>query len=187
MPFISWLNIFANVCCVLACFDFVNRIDYLHNEEALAFCRTGQVTSTSVKLLCRNPTPDVMTMSVCSPQSLCYDVSQASSTEHDFLTLFYLSHLSPDTAYTYSASNGHHGSFKTQRRECDMQTFSLISSSCMKPNWPYSPVNHALRIQGLEHLASYLSVTRKIPEMMLFLGDFICESTSKPDMLNRRF
>jgi alkaline phosphatase D len=49
--------------------------------------------------------------------------------------------------------------------------FTFLSTSCILPRFPYSPLDHPLAIPGLRHLA------RKLPELhaqfMLFLGDFI--------------
>jgi hypothetical protein len=172
---ISRLNLLINMLCVLGCLDFVYRIHYLHSAHALIFCRTGEMTATSAKLLCRNPQSDFMTVSFCHPDGGCCDQHAISREETDHTAIFEITGLTPHTLYLYSASNGHSGSFKTPGQEDDMVKFTLISSSCMKPNWPYNPFNHPLRIQGLEDLGSYLSASRQIPEMMLFLGDFICE------------
>jgi alkaline phosphatase D len=184
--FISWLNLSINLLCVLGCLDFVYRIHYLHSAHDLTFCRTGETTATSAKLLCRNPLSNVMTLSFCHPDGNCSDQHTASREEWDHTAVFEIADLAPDTMYLYSASNGHNGSFATTGREDDMRSFTLLSSSCMKPNWPYSPFNHPLKIRGLEDLGSYLSASGKIPEMMLFLGDFICEFSMR-DSAKRRF
>jgi alkaline phosphatase D len=141
----------------------------------LEFCRTGHVTSKTVKILCRSSNPGSITLSICSLSQICQDLASEASKDQDFTTLFEIPGLSPDTSYTYSASNGAQGSVRTQRKPSDMDKFSLLSSSCIKPNWPYSPANHPLRILGFECMAAYLSAKTNIPEMMLFLGDFICE------------
>jgi alkaline phosphatase D len=177
--FVSWLNLSVNLLCVLGCLDFVYRIHYMHSAHDLTFCRTGETTATSAKLLCRDPQSDFMTVSFCHSDGDCRELHEASREETDRTAVFEISGLVPRTLYSYSASNGHHGSLATTGREDDLGTFTLLSSSCMKPNWPYSPFNHPLRIQGLEDLGSYLSASKKIPEMMLFLGDFICEFSSK--------
>lgn len=174
----SWINLSINVLCVLGCLDFVYRSHYLHSADGLAFCRTGATTATSVKLLCRNPQLDSMTVSYCDPDGQCRDQRAGSPEARDCTAIVEITDLAPGTVYSYSASNGHNGSFATTGREKDMGTFTLLSSSCMKPNWPYSPWNHPLRIQGLEDLGSYLSALRENPAMMLFLGDFICEFVS---------
>lgn len=84
-----------------------------------------------------------------------------------------LEQLNPGSTYHYKSDIGHAGSFTT--RDANISSFSLLSTSCQKPNWPYSPTNHPLRINGLEHLDAYIGTMANEPEMMLFLGDFICE------------
>jgi hypothetical protein len=185
---ISWLNLSINLLCVFGCLDFVYRIHYLHSAHGLTFCRTGETTATSAKLLCRNPQSNFMTVSFCSPDGDCRDQDAASRDETDRTAVFDVTGLAPHTLYSYSASTGINGSFATTGQEEDTGKFTLLSSSCMKPNWPYNPYNHPLRIQGLEDLGSYLAASRKVPEMMLFLGDFICElSLLIEGLLNARF
>jgi alkaline phosphatase D len=175
-PFASWSNVTINALCVLGSLDFVYRIHHLHNVTDLAFCRTGEATSTTTILLCRSSSKGSISLSVCDPLEQCRQNYSATAENADLATVFELSDLVPNTRYSYSASIGQGGSFVTCRRQEEMQQFSLLSSSCIKPNWPYSPFNHPLKIQGLEHLGRYLSVSSKTPELMLFLGDFICES-----------
>jgi len=171
---ISLLNLAINLLCVLGGLDFVYRAHYLCEVHDLVFCRTGETTSTTAKLICRNPNSASTSLSVCDSSKNCREVSSEGGSDHT--VIFEVSGLAPREQYTYTASNGCAGSLATSRVLEEMERFSLLSSSCMKPNWPYNPFNHALRIQGLEHVDSYLSTSMKDPEMMLFLGDFICES-----------
>jgi alkaline phosphatase D len=171
----SLFNILLNLICVMGCLDFVYRAHILHDERDLTFCRTGQVTSDSVKLLCRGAEHNAGNWSICNATGDCSDWTSSSDIAKDQTVVIELSGLSPNSRYTYSSSSGLAGSFVTQRSSSDMQHFTLLSTSCMKPNWPYSPFNHPLRILGIEHITSYLSTSLKKPEMMLFLGDFICK------------
>lgn len=159
----------VNIAILLMCLDLCYSTS-LYPVDDLQFSRTGHVTPTSAKLLFRS-----------QPTSfdLTYESSGGAHTigvhvldGHDRTAAVHLVDLSPSTAYNYSTTAGHQGTFTT--RERDPERFSLISSSCQKPNWPYSPANHPLRIAGLEYLDKYLERTSLTPEMMLFLGDFIC-------------
>jgi len=52
-------------------------------------------------------------------------------------------------------------------------SFTFLTTSCIKPRFPYNPLEHALAIPGFRHMAE---VIRSIPggaNFMLFLGDFI--------------
>jgi alkaline phosphatase D len=49
--------------------------------------------------------------------------------------------------------------------------FTFLTSSCIKPHFPYNPLDHALSIHGFKYLAKFLPDLRA--QFMLFLGDFI--------------
>lgn len=61
-----------------------------------------------------------------------------------------------------------------------MDRFSIISSSCIKPGWPYVPWEDSRAVKGVEKLGRFIESMERKPEMMLFLGDFICSSFRLP-------
>ena len=52
-------------------------------------------------------------------------------------------------------------------------TFTFLTTSCIKPRFPYNPLNHPLSIQSFEYLASDLKTLPGGAQFILFLGDFI--------------
>ena len=101
-----------------------------------------------------------------------------TSEQTDHVSTFLLTNLLPNTTYSYhtNASVSHTGTFQTSPSH--PKKWSMISSSCMSPFFPYNPLSHALHLPGLEHLHNYLSSsssssTSPKPQFMLFLGDFI--------------
>jgi alkaline phosphatase D len=92
-----------------------------------------------------------------------------TSPDDDYVVIFALDGLNADTEYLYRTNASHTGSFRTTERYPKKWTF--VSTSCIKPFFPYSPLDHSLRIRGLELLSNYLRTTKV--DFMLFLGDFI--------------
>jgi len=164
---------------VLACIDFIYRSHVLHPSESLslAFSRTGYVDSSSARIVLRAP-------QIQNPFQLTYTDSMGSETktinipalteDSDYTTTLELTGLVPETRYFYNATGDIVGSFKTSA--ASLKKFTIISTSCQKPFYPYSPFSHSLAIPGLSHLARH--VESEPPELVLFLGDFICEHPS---------
>jgi alkaline phosphatase D len=171
----SLVNLIVNILCMACSFDFVYRAHLSHSEHDLTFCRTGSVAESSARLLCRTSSPTSIMVTICSPDGACIDFHAESLSSTDNTAAFDLAILHPDTTYTYIASHGHRGSFTTRRPGSHIDTFTILSTSCMKPNWPYSATSHPLRILGLEYLNQYVERMVEPPSAMLFLGDFICE------------
>lgn len=180
----SLVTLSINVLLVLAVVDVVYRGPMLYQSHDLSFARVGFVSDTSAKILVREP--DVAQVPIYfsyrgAPGSGVDDAWKSAgqvyrlSEETDFTTTFTLKELRPWTNYQYALSNNHTGFFKTAAPVGQMTvgrgTFTFLTSSCIKPRFPYNPFSHPLNIPGLKHLAKW------IPELhasfMLFLGDFI--------------
>jgi alkaline phosphatase D len=183
-PIVSGLNLALNLVCVAMCLDFIYRAHLLRPSDDLSFSRMGYVTPDSALISLRVPGqrefnlsfwPHTPSPPVTSPPNV---IQASSSVEVDWTATVALSGLSDNVTYSYSTSAGHRGSFVTPPRSSE--SFTVLSTSCQKPNWPYSPLNDPLRIIGMEYLDAYISKMAIRPEMMLFLGDFICESPTHP-------
>jgi alkaline phosphatase D len=92
--------------------------------------------------------------------------------ETDFTSVVTLDGLSPQTPYTYavlppeigvvSANQSAFGTFETFPHPGRRGRWSFGSSSCIKAGLPYNPLDHPLRIQGLEYLE------KDIPNLKFF-------------------
>ncbi|KAJ7026105.1 PhoD-like phosphatase [Mycena alexandri] len=168
----SFTGLLLNIFAFFACLDFMYRAHILHPVESLAFSRTGYVDSTSARIVFRNP-------GARGPLQLIYKNSARPATKEidvaplmedsDYTGTIELNGLDPGTRYFYNISGGHTGSFTTSAET--LKKFTVISTSCQKPFYPYSPLSHSLAIPGLSHLAHYVELAP--PEFILFLGDFI--------------
>ncbi|KAL6362876.1 hypothetical protein LRP88_04190 [Fusarium phalaenopsidis] len=172
-PFSTAVGFLVNLCSLAAVLDFLFRGHMLHQSNDLSFSRVGFVDSLTARVVIRAPNSDYVEITVTS--NLGASAAQVDpiliSRESDYTGTFLIDGLAPNTSYTYSTNASHTGSFRTSVLPQDLKRWSLISSSCIKPFYPYSPIDHGLRIKGLEHLGSYVSTNAV--EMMLFLGDFI--------------
>ena len=105
--------------------------------------------------------------------------------ETDYTTTVVIEGLKTGHRYEYSATNGRKGRFKTapklgnkhiqignnNNNNNAIDTFSFLTSSCLKPRFPYNLIHHPLHMPGFTHLAKNLPFLN--PSFMLFLGDFI--------------
>ncbi|KAI9847913.1 MAG: hypothetical protein M1837_001430 [Sclerophora amabilis] len=174
----------VNILLFIAVVDFVHRGPLWHPSHDLSFARVGYVSDSSAKILVREP--DISKL----PIFLSYrkvdgthnDSWKAAgqvttlSNATDYTYPFTISRLQSETRYQYALSSNHSGSFETgpsagQRSSSGRDPFTFLTSSCIKPGFPYNPIAHPLSIPGMRHLAAW------IPELkahfMLFLGDFI--------------
>ncbi|KAF0322174.1 alkaline phosphatase family protein [Colletotrichum asianum] len=154
----SFITVVLNLLSLGAVWDFLYRSHYLHQSNDISFSRVGYVDETSARIVA--PEEDAE-----QPKSQVITVTDAN----DYTGTFLFEELKANTEYYYTTNARHAGSFKTAAR--DPKRWSLVSTSCTKPFYPYSPVDHGLRIKGLEYLDQYLM--HKPVDMMLFLGDFI--------------
>jgi alkaline phosphatase D len=81
----------------------------------------------------------------------------------------------PDRVYQWTTSNNHTGYFKVPPKTGHVPStgFTFLTSSCIKPRFPYNPLDHALSIPGFRHTADVLRAIPGGAQFMLFLGDFI--------------
>ncbi|KAK1846022.1 alkaline phosphatase family protein [Colletotrichum chrysophilum] len=170
----SFITVVLNLLSLGAVWDFLYRSHYLHQSNDISFSRVGYVDETSARIVARAPIAPITHVQIRltsaeedaeQPKSQVITVTDAN----DYTGTFLFEELKANTEYYYTTNASHAGSFKTAAR--DPKRWSLVSTSCIKPFYPYSPVDHGLRIKGLEYLDQYLM--QKPVDMMLFLGDFI--------------
>ncbi|KKK23679.1 hypothetical protein ARAM_006272 [Aspergillus rambellii] len=186
-PWVTRLTVFINLLCALFTLDFLLRGFILYPTAGLRFSRVGYISPTTASLLFREPDSAQLPLLVSYTDSSEGD-NDGSSWIHaasidtldestDFTATIIFDSLKPSTAYRYAISNNLTGSFSTNPAPDSPATnqLSFLTSSCMKPNFPYDPRRHPLRIPGLETMmtAAANSIRRHPPSFMLFLGDFI--------------
>jgi alkaline phosphatase D len=181
----SVVTIFINVLVAAFTLDFLFRALLLYPVDDLTFSRVGYVSPTTAKVLVREP--DVAHF----PLTISYQ--EASKSENskwveegkiykldnttDFTYPVTLKELKPSTQYRYLLSNNQTGSFITAplpgSQSANRLTF--LTSSCIKPNFPYNPFSHPLRVVGVEIVSRAIAKLPSLgrPSFMLFLGDFI--------------
>ncbi len=183
---IAWslATLAANVLLILGTVDVVYRAKISYPSHDCAFTRVGYVSDTSAKVMIREP--DIAQLPIFisyrgAPNSGVDDSWKSAgqihflSNETDYTYTQVIAHLRPSTQYQYAASTNHSGFFTTAAPAGQMAPgatkFTFLTSSCIKPRFPYNPFSHPLSIPGLKHLAKW------IPELhasfVLFLGDFI--------------
>ncbi|KAL0939822.1 alkaline phosphatase family protein [Colletotrichum truncatum] len=173
-PLASFITVFLNLLSLGAVWDFLYRSHIFHQSNELSFSRVGYVDETSARIVVRAPAEPATYVEIrlssaeesvdqVEPQTI------AVTESGDYVGTFVLEGLRPNTKYSYSTNVSHTGSFKTADQS--QKRWGLVSTSCIKPFYPYSPLDHGLGIRGLEYLDQYISVNPV--DMMLFLGDFI--------------
>ncbi|KAI9802364.1 MAG: hypothetical protein M1833_001870 [Piccolia ochrophora] len=183
---LSFVTAGLNVLLTLIVIDFIYRGPLLYPSHDLAFARVGSVVEGVAKILIREPNPsnlplylsyrkisdEGMTEGSWKSAGAVYSVSNAT----DFTAALRIAKLEHDTRYQYVTSTNYSGFFTTgpfpgRQPQLGGQSFTFVTSSCIKPRFPYNPFDHPLALPGLRMLA------RRLPELnaqfMLFLGDFI--------------
>ncbi|CAH0020367.1 unnamed protein product [Clonostachys rhizophaga] len=164
----------VNTLFLLAAVDFVYRSSLLHESRNLSFSRMGHTNASNANIVFRYPAEAKVRIQY-RPQtgaeaSTWLNGPVTSVTSHsDYIGSFLLRNLEPDTKYQYRTNASHSGTFRTPSKH--PKRWTLVSSSCIKPFYPYNPLDHALSMRGFAHLSRYIENTQ--PDMMLFLGDFI--------------
>ena len=176
-----------NALLLLSTIDVVYRAPYAYPSNELSFARFGYVSDTTARILIREPDQAQLPLFVSyreagAPQGRAIDDTWKSagkvyllSTETDFTYALTISRLRSSTSYQYAVSNNHTGFFTTAPSvgvvvpENDKLTF--LTSSCIKPRFPYNPLHHPLTIPGFKQLAKWIPSLQA--SFMLFLGDFI--------------
>ncbi|KAF7558041.1 hypothetical protein G7046_g5901 [Stylonectria norvegica] len=187
-PIASSLTFLINLALVSLVADALYRARLYYPADDLSFVRLGYVSPTEAKFLLREPDQSQM------PVTLEIHIKDAqppfdntlwqtaggvrwtqNSTDYTAALTVPLQH-SHQRRYEWRTSNNHTGEFISPPKpgkssEYHDGKFTFLSTSCILPRFPYNPLDHALAIPGLRHLAA------KLPELgaqfMLFLGDFI--------------
>ncbi|MCJ1324307.1 hypothetical protein MMC10_000969 [Thelotrema lepadinum] len=180
-----------NALLVLMVADLVFTGPMLYDGKDLSFNRVGYISDTSAKLLIREPDPAQLPIIIAyRKEPVEDDFTAAAIAQNDWTIadkIYYLSEdtdytysltinrLKPSTRYEYSISNQQSGTFLTAPRPGQFHPstskFTFLTSSCIKPRVPYSPLSHPLSVPGLSYLSTLLPKLQ--PSFMLFLGDFI--------------
>ncbi|KAH8702223.1 alkaline phosphatase family protein [Talaromyces proteolyticus] len=183
--FTTIITILINLLLTALTLDFLLRARVFYPTEDLAFSRIGYVSPTTANLLVREPYGDNF------PVSIKYQEASKSETgawteegkiyqlnaKSDYTYPVVLKNLKPSIQYRYALSNNHTGLFTTAplpgTQSANRLTF--LTSSCIKPNFPYNPFSHPLRIPGIEQVSEAIKKLPSLsrPSFMLFLGDFI--------------
>lgn len=183
LPRTSRLTALVNIVLTLFTLDFLLRGLVLYSGEDLTLSRVGYVSPTTASLLIREPDPAQLPLTV-SYQAVGEDLQSKWIEEGiiykldnttDFTTSVVLKGLKPSSQYRYALSNNRTGTFSTAPLPGTEPAHALtfLTSSCMKPNFPYNPLSHPLRFPGVEQVSETISKLLFRPAFMLFLGDFI--------------
>ncbi|PHH87234.1 hypothetical protein CDD83_9140 [Cordyceps sp. RAO-2017] len=185
---LSAVTFLINLVLVGLTADALYRARWYYKVEDLSFVRLGYVSPTEARFLIREPDqarmPVTLEIRIKDPQppfdNPLWQTGGGvrwTSNDTDFTATVPvpLKH-SDQRRYEWKTSNNHTGEFLAPpkpgvRSKYNDGKFTFVSTSCILPRFPYNPLDHALAIPGLRHLA------KKLPEMgaqfMLFLGDFI--------------
>ncbi|UKZ46345.1 hypothetical protein TrVGV298_000546 [Trichoderma virens] len=182
-PFSSLLSFLINLAFVGLTADALYRARWYYPASDLSFVRLGYVSHNEANILIREPDQTKMpvTFQIRNYNGLIWQsVGSVKSTanETDFtsaLTIPLLSYAEQQK-YEWRTSNNHSGELTAAPKPGKMPSqnggkYTFLSTSCILPRFPYSPLDHPLAIPGLRNLA------KRLPELgaqfMLFLGDFI--------------
>lgn len=184
----SILTFLINAIFVALTADALYRARIFYPADDLSFVRIGYVSNDAAHLLLREPdqakmpvTVEVRLADVRSPfEDGIWRVIgglEFTTNETDFTgsVVVPLGYKFPRW-YEYRTSNNHTGRFQSAPRpgqlsDGEENKFTFLSTSCILPRFPYNPLDHALAIPGLRHLADKLPSLSA--QFMLFLGDFI--------------
>lgn len=182
---IATVSINAFLCLFVA--DMVYRAPLRYPSHDLSFSRVGYVSDTSARLLLREPDSKQLPIFVSyrdAPVASDRTVDEAwkavgkmywlsNETDHTFTIA--IQGLQPSTRYQYAVSNNQSGYFTTApvagHTAPGTEKLTFVTSSCIKPRFPYNPLSHPLSMPGFRHLAQWLPTLKA--SFMLFLGDFI--------------
>ncbi|KAI9885156.1 MAG: hypothetical protein M1823_003043 [Watsoniomyces obsoletus] len=180
----SLVSALINILLAAVVADVVYRGPLLHPSHDLSFARAGYVSDNNARIFIREPNTSSL------PIFLSYrDVEGGTddawksagsistlSNETDYTTAMTIHDLTPETRYQWATSTNHSGSFVTaptpgHHPRHHRKTYTFVTSSCLKPRFPYDPFSHPLSVPGLRHLTNWIPKLQ--PQFMLFLGDFI--------------
>ncbi|KAJ5099582.1 hypothetical protein N7532_006583 [Penicillium argentinense] len=181
----TWTTGLINVVLALLTLDFLVRGLVAYPSNDVSFSRIGFVSPTTANLLFREPDSSQLPVVVSyqevttiSPEKWIREGTVYKlENETDFTATVTLKNLKPSTHYRYSLSNNKSGTFTTSARpgSPEANRLSFVTSSCLKPNFPYNILSHPLRVPGIEQLTEAIGKLPALlrPAFMLFLGDFV--------------
>lgn len=186
--FFSIITFLINLGLVLAATDLIYRAKVQYPSYDLSFARVGYVSDSEAKLLLREPdeskVPIYVSVRNVDPHPGFGDRGWRSvgsidhfgnDTDYTSVITVPLSRTQTPTKYQYVTSNNHTGFFTSAPKpgfNNDQDgKFTFLTSSCIKPRFPYNPSKHPLSIPGFQYLAKLLPSLDA--QFMLFLGDFI--------------
>jgi alkaline phosphatase D len=189
----SLATLLINVGLVLAATDFIYTSKLVHPSHDLSFARLGYVSTAEANLLIREPRPEQLPLyvsyrAVDTSASHTWGSWQSGGVirvlgnDTDFTAPVTIRlPFAPEKTYQWTTSNNHTGFFRVPPKpgKVPEHGFTFLSSSCIKPRFPYNPLDHPLSIPGLRHVEN---VVKQIPggaQFMLFLGDFIYADAPK--------
>ncbi|MCJ1287570.1 hypothetical protein MMC26_006922 [Xylographa opegraphella] len=191
-PFWSLVTMAINVALALCVGDMIFRGPLLYPSRDVSFIRVGHVSDSSANLLIREPDLSKLPVYISfrNAENVEYESNESEQSERPWKTagqIYWLSNetdytypltisrLQPSTRYEYAASNSQSGYFQTAPSIGETnprdRKFTFLTSSCIKPRFPYNPLSHPLEIPGFAHLAQWIPKVQA--SFMLFLGDFI--------------
>ncbi|KAG9236546.1 alkaline phosphatase family protein-like protein [Amylocarpus encephaloides] len=185
---LSLATFLINTLLVLAATDLVYRAKVFHPSNDISFARMGYISPTQASLLIREPEPAQLPIFVSyklADKAQAYEnpawqsagVISALGNDTDYtgvVTFPIPSH--PDRTYKWTTSNNHTGYFTVPPKAGQVGkrgSFTFLTSSCIKPHFPYNPLDHPLSIPGFRHMAEVINSILGGAQFMLFLGDFI--------------
>ncbi|MCJ1393018.1 hypothetical protein MMC18_005890 [Xylographa bjoerkii] len=191
-PLWSLFTLAINIALALCVADMIFRGPLLYQSHDLSFIRVGHVSDSAANLLIREPDLSKLPIYVSyrnaenaeheSKKSVQSEQPWKTagqiywlSNETDFTYPLSINRLQPATRYEYATSNNQSGYFSTapligETSPHDIK-FTFLTSSCIKPRFPYNPLGHPLEIPGFRYLAQWIPKLQA--SFMLFLGDFI--------------
>lgn len=181
-PALTWTTALINGLLALLTLDFLIRGLVLYPSNDVSFARIGYISPTTANLLLREPDPAQWPVVISYQEETAQKWVEEGKiykldNSTDFTAAVTLKNLKPATHYRYSLSNNKTGSFVTSPKPGSSAAtrMSFVTSSCLKPNFPYNILSHPLRVPGIEQMSSALSKLPTLlrPAFMLFLGDFI--------------
>ena len=170
--------------------DMVLSAPLMHQSQDLSFSRVGFVSEDRANIVIREPDTSQLPIYISYKEAPAVGSGNSSSLDDawksagkvywlsndtDFTYALEIPHLRHSTRYQYAASNNQTGHFTTAppigRTYPNTDVFTFLTSSCIKPRFPYNPLSHPLSIPGFTHLAKWIPSLHA--SFMLFLGDFI--------------
>jgi alkaline phosphatase D len=184
---LSLLTLLINLALVLAMTDFVYRGKVYHPSHDLSFARLGYVSPTEANLLIRESDQSKLPIFVSYRQAdpVASELSvwksagivKALGNDTDYTGVVTIS--LPSNAggkYQWTTSNNHTGFFTVPPKVGQVSKsgeFTFLTSSCIKPHFPYNPLDHPMTIPGFKYMAKVIQALPGGAQFMLFLGDFI--------------